>query len=42
MREIRDKFSLEILDMTLDERKKHIKNQIEELKKKRGKVHKEK
>jgi hypothetical protein len=32
MREIRDKFSIEIMDMTFEEERKHIKNQLNELK----------
>jgi len=32
MREIRDKFSLEIMDMTFDQEKEYIKNQLAELK----------
>jgi hypothetical protein len=32
MREIRDKFSLEIMDMTLEEEKEYIKNQLTLLK----------
>lgn len=37
MREIRDKFSIEIMDMTFDQEKEYIKNQLAELKlKKRG------
>ncbi len=40
MREIRDKFSLEIMDMTLEQEKEFIKNQLAELKlKKRGSQH---
>lgn len=35
MREIRDKFSLEIMDMTFEEEKEYIKNQLAELKRKR-------
>lgn len=35
MREIRDKFSEEIMDMTLEEEKEYIKNQLAELKKTR-------
>ena len=37
MREIRDKFSIEIMDMTFDQEKEYIKNQLAELRlKKRG------
>ena len=32
MREIRDKFSIEIMDMTFDQEKEYIKNQLAELK----------
>ena len=32
MREIRDKFSIEIMDMTFDEEKEYIKSQLTELK----------
>jgi len=32
MREIRDKFSIEIMDMTLEEEKEFIKKQLAELK----------
>lgn len=32
MREIRDKFSLEIMDMTFEQEKEYIKNQLSELK----------
>ncbi len=32
MREIRDKFSLEIMDMTFIQEKEYIKNQLSELK----------
>jgi hypothetical protein len=32
MREIRDKFSIEIMDMTFDKEKEYIKNQLAELK----------
>lgn len=35
MREIRDKFSNEIMDMTFDQEKEYIKNQLAELKLKR-------
>ena len=35
MREIRDKFSLEIMDMTFDQEKEYIKKQLSELKLKR-------
>ena len=35
MREIRDKFSLEIMDMTFDQEKEYINNQLTELKFKR-------
>lgn len=38
MRDIRDKFSMEIMDMTFEQEKKYIKNQLAELKlKKHGK-----
>lgn len=38
MREIRDEFSIEIMDMTFEQEKEYIKNQLAELKlKKRGK-----
>ena len=37
MREIRDKFSLEIMEMTLEQEKEYIKNQLAELKSKRQK-----
>ena len=38
MREIRDKLSFEIMDMTFDQEKEYIKNQLTELKlKKHGK-----
>lgn len=38
MREIRDKFSNEIMEMTLEQEKEYIKNQLAELKlKKQGK-----
>jgi hypothetical protein len=37
MRDIRDKFSLEIMDMSLEQEKEYIKNQLAELKlKKQG------
>lgn len=40
MREIRDKFSIEIMDMTFDQEKEYIKNQLAELKlKKQGRQH---
>lgn len=40
MREIRDKFSIEIMDMTFDQEKEYIKNQLAELKlKKHGRQH---
>lgn len=40
MREIRDKFSIEIMDMTFEQQKEYIKNQLSELKlKKHGKQH---
>jgi len=40
MREIRDKFSEEILDMTWEQEKEYIKNQLAELKsKKHNKQH---
>jgi hypothetical protein len=40
MRNIRDKFSLEIMDMTFEQEKEYIKNQLAELKlKKHGKQH---
>ena len=40
MREIRDKFSIEIMDMTFDQEKEYIKNQLAELKlKKQGTQH---
>jgi hypothetical protein len=40
MREIRDKFSIEIMDMTFDQEKEYIKNQLAELKKKKhGRQH---
>ncbi|MCB9034602.1 MAG: hypothetical protein H6553_12250 [Chitinophagales bacterium] len=42
MRDIRDQFSLDILDMSLEEQRAYIKKQIEELKKKRIKVHNKK
>jgi len=32
MRDIRDKFSIEIMDMTFDQEKEYIKNQLAELK----------
>ena len=32
MREIRDKFSIEIMDMTFEQEKEYIKNQLTELK----------
>jgi hypothetical protein len=32
MREIRDKFSMEIMDMTFEQEKEYIKNQLAELK----------
>jgi len=32
MREIRDKFSIEIMDMTLEQEKEYIKNQLDALK----------
>ena len=32
MREIRDKFSIEIMDMTFEQEKEYIKNQLAELK----------
>ena len=35
MREIRDKFSLEIMEMTFEQEKEYIKNQLAELKSKR-------
>lgn len=35
MREIRDKFSLEIMDMTFDQEKEYIKKQLSEVKLKR-------
>lgn len=35
MREIRDKFSIEIMDMTFTQEKEYIKNQLAELKLKR-------
>ena len=37
MREIRDRFSMEIMDMTLEQEKEYIKNQLAELKSKRQK-----
>ena len=37
MREIRDKFSEEILDMTWEQEKEYIKNQLAELKSKKQK-----
>lgn len=39
MRQIREQISSEIINMTLDEQKGYIKNQIDELKKKREKAH---
>lgn len=39
MREIRDKFSLEIMDMTFDQEKEYIKNQLAELKLKKQVKH---
>lgn len=40
MRDIRDKFSLEIMDMTLEQEKEYIKNQLDALKlKKHGRKH---
>jgi hypothetical protein len=40
MREIRDKFSIEIMDMTFEQEKEYVKNQLAELKLKRhGKQH---
>ena len=40
MLEIRDKFSNEIMDMTFDQKKEYIKNQLAELKlKKHGRQH---
>ena len=39
MREIRDQFSSEIQDMTLEEQKAYVKKQVDELKKKREKAH---
>ena len=40
MRVIRDKFSIEIMDMTFDQEKEYIKNQLAELKlKKQGRQH---
>lgn len=40
MREIRDKLSIEIMDMTFDQEKEYIKNQLAELKlKKHGRHH---
>ena len=40
MREIRDKISIEIMDMTFEQEKEYIKNQLSELKlKKRGRLH---
>jgi len=35
MRDIRDKFSIEIMDMTFEQEKEYIKNQLAELKLKR-------
>ena len=37
MREIRDKLSLEIMDMTFEQEKEHIKTQLAEMKLKRQK-----
>ena len=37
MREIRDELNLEIMDMTFEQEKEHIKNQLAELKLKRQK-----
>jgi len=43
MREIRDKFSIEIMDMTFDQEKEYIKNQLAELKlKKHGRQYSQK
>ncbi|MCX6226607.1 MAG: hypothetical protein NTV01_17970 [Bacteroidia bacterium] len=40
MRDIRDKFSMEIMDMTFEQEKEYIKNQLAELKlKKHGRQH---
>ncbi len=40
MREIRDKFSIDIMKMTLEQEKEYIKNQLAELKlKKNGRQH---
>jgi hypothetical protein len=40
MREIRDKFSIEIMDMTFDQEKEYIKDQLAELKlKKQSRLH---
>jgi hypothetical protein len=40
MREIRDKFSIEIMDMTFEQEKEYIKKQLDELKlKKKRKQH---
>ncbi len=40
MREIRNEFSIEIMDMTFEQEKEYIKNQLAELKlKKRGRQH---
>lgn len=36
MREIRDEFSIEIMDMTFDQEKEYIKNQLAELKLKKN------
>jgi hypothetical protein len=40
MRDIRDKFSMDIIDMTFEQEKEYIKNQLGELKlKKHGRQH---
>ena len=39
MREIRDKFSLEIMDMTFEQEKEYIRNQLAELKLKKQRRH---
>ncbi len=39
MREIRDQFSLEIMNMSFDEKKAYIKKHLKEIKEKRKKAH---